>query len=80
MTTQEPGLRWLTAGQEVNYHALADFRVGHREALDELFSEFLAMLERAGGLYNAMYSAMESLRRSPPSSPAFLRVGFFHSP
>ena len=48
MTTQEPGLRWLTAGQEVNYHTLADFRVGQREALEKLFAEFLAMLEKAG--------------------------------
>jgi transposase len=44
----EPGLRWLTADQEVNHHTLADFRVGHREALEKLFIEFLAMLEKAG--------------------------------
>ncbi len=48
MTLHEPGLRWLTAGQEVNYHTLGDFRVGHREALEKLFIEFLAMLEQAG--------------------------------
>ncbi len=48
MMSQEPGLRWLAAGQEVNYHTLADFRVGHREALEKLFIEFLAMLEKAG--------------------------------
>lgn len=48
MMSQEPGLRWLAADQEVNYHTLADFRVGHREALEKLFIEFLAMLEKAG--------------------------------
>jgi transposase len=48
MMSHELGLRWLAAGQEVNYHTLADFRVGHREALEKLFVEFLAMLEQAG--------------------------------
>lgn len=48
MMSYEPGLRWLAADQEVNYHTLADFRVGHREALEKLFIEFLAMLEKAG--------------------------------
>ena len=48
LTAYEPGLRWLTAGQEVNYHTLADFRVDHREALEKLFAEFLAMLDQAG--------------------------------
>jgi transposase len=44
----EPGLRWLTANQTVNYHTLADFRVGQKEALEELFAQFLALLEEAG--------------------------------
>ena len=45
---QEPGLRWLAANQTINYHTLADFRVGHQKALEELFAEFLAMLDKAG--------------------------------
>lgn len=48
MMAYEPGLRWLTADQEVNHHSLSDFRVGHQEALDELFAQMLAMLETAG--------------------------------
>ncbi len=48
MTAYEPGLRWLTADQAVNHHTLADFRVGHREALGKLFTEFLAILDQAG--------------------------------
>ena len=50
MTAYEPGLRWLTAGQEVNCHTLADFRVGQRAALEKLFVEFLAMLDKAGAV------------------------------
>lgn len=48
MQSHEPGLRWLTADQAINHHTLADFRVGHKEALEELFAQFLALLETAG--------------------------------
>lgn len=48
LMSQEPGLRWLTATETVNYHTLADFRMGHQEALEGLFTEFLALLDQAG--------------------------------
>lgn len=48
MMSQEPGLRWLAACETINYHTLADFRVGHGAALEELFAQFLALLEEAG--------------------------------
>jgi transposase len=48
MSSHEPGLRWLTGDQKINYHTLSDFRVGHEEALRELFAQFLVMLEVAG--------------------------------
>ena len=48
LLAHEPGLRWLTADQEVNHHTLADFRVEHKAALEKLFVEFLAMLDQAG--------------------------------
>jgi transposase len=35
---------WMCGGVGVNYHLLADFRVGHAEALDELFTVVLASL------------------------------------
>lgn len=44
----EPGLQWLGGLEAVNHHTLADFRVDHKEALDELFAELLALLESAG--------------------------------
>jgi transposase len=46
----EPGLQWLSGLVAVNHHTLSDFRVQHKEALDQLFAELLAMLERAGVL------------------------------
>lgn len=48
MMSHEPGLRWLVANEKVNYHTLAGFRVGHQEALQELFAQFLTLLETAG--------------------------------
>jgi hypothetical protein len=48
MMSHEPGLRWLAASETINHHTLADFRVGHREALEGLFVQFLALLDEAG--------------------------------
>src|SRR3954452_9377591 len=31
------GFRWLCGGVSVNHHTLSDFRVGHADALDNLF-------------------------------------------
>lgn len=41
--------RWLCGGVSVNYHTLADFRVGQVEALDRLLTQSVAAL-RADGL------------------------------
>jgi transposase len=40
--------RWLCGGVTVNHHGLSDFRVGHAEALDELFTQVLAALVEQG--------------------------------
>jgi transposase len=48
MSSHEPGLRWLTGDEPINYHTLSNFRVGDEEALKELFAQFLTMLESAG--------------------------------
>jgi hypothetical protein len=47
MMSYEPGMRWLAANQNINYHTLADFRVEHEEALQEMFAQFLVVLETA---------------------------------
>ena len=44
----EPGMQWLAGLDAVNHHTLSDFRVEHREALDELFAQLLALLETEG--------------------------------
>jgi transposase len=40
--------RWLCGGVSVNYHTLADFRVGSADLLDQLLIEHLAALAKAG--------------------------------
>jgi len=44
----DPAFQWLTGLQEVNYHTLADFRVGNQKELDELFTQVLAALSKEG--------------------------------
>jgi len=44
----EPAFEWLTGLREVNYHTLADFRVAHQAALDELFAGALGVLSADG--------------------------------
>lgn len=44
----EPGFRWLTGLEVINHTTLSDFRKGHKEALDGLFTELLAVLQAAG--------------------------------
>jgi transposase len=40
--------RWLCGGVSVNYHTLADFRVGCADLLERLLAEHLAALAKAG--------------------------------
>lgn len=40
--------QWLCGGVSMNYHTLADFRVGHGKALDELFTQVIASLVDQG--------------------------------
>jgi len=40
--------RWLCGGVGVNHHLLSDFRVEHADALDELFTQVVALLVKKG--------------------------------
>jgi transposase len=43
-----PAYQWLTGMEMINNHTLSDFRVDHKEALDELFTEVLGLLSAEG--------------------------------
>ena len=44
----EPGCQWLTGLEVINHHTLSDFRVDHKEALDNLFTQVLGVLSAEG--------------------------------
>jgi transposase len=44
----DPAFRWLTGLMVVNHHTLSDFRLAHRAALDELFTQLLGLLSAEG--------------------------------
>ncbi|MCP5111933.1 MAG: IS1182 family transposase, partial [bacterium] len=69
----EFGLRWLAGDEQINHHTLSDFRVAHREALDELFAELLAMLEEAGVLLLERVMHDGTKIRAQASSKTFRR-------
>lgn len=39
-----PAFQWLTGMEEINHHTLSDFRMDHKEELDDLFTEILGHL------------------------------------
>jgi transposase len=43
-----PAYQWLSGLEVVNYHTLADFRICHKEALDQLFIDVLGVLSHEG--------------------------------
>src|SRR5438309_1680967 len=44
LCNEHDAYRWLCGGVSVNHHTLSDFRTDHEQALDELFTEVLALL------------------------------------
>lgn len=40
-----PAFQWLTGMQSISYHTLSDFRISHKEKLDDLFKQSLAVLD-----------------------------------
>jgi transposase len=65
--------RWMCGGVSVNYHTLADFRVGHADVLDRLMSEHLASLAEAG-LVNLTALAQDGVKiRASAGTSSFRR-------
>ena len=65
--------RWLCGGVSVNYHLLADFRVGCADLLDRLLIEHLAALTKVG-LVNLETLAQDGVRvRASAGAASFRR-------
>lgn len=50
LTEEHDAYRWLCGGVSVNYHTLADFRVGHGNLLDGLLTSSVASLLSVGAV------------------------------
>jgi len=67
--------RWLRGGVPVNYHMLSDFRVAHREALNDLLTKILASM-MFEGLVSLRHVAQDGMRvRASAGASSFHRRG-----
>lgn len=63
--------RWMCGGVSVNYHTLADFRVGHAGVLDQLLTQSVAAL-MGEGLVSLERTAQDGMRvRASAGSDSF---------
>jgi transposase len=70
---QHDAYRWIAGGVSVNYHTLADFRVGHADLLDGLLTRSVATL-MAEGLVTLTRVAQDGLRvRASAGAASFRR-------
>ena len=61
LTEEDSAYQWITGLKAMNYHTLSDFRVDHKEALDELLIEGLGLLSAEGlvSLERVMHDGMK---------------------
>ena len=73
--------RWLCGGVPINYHMLADFRVAHQAALDDLLTQIIAAL-MAGGAVKLEGVAQDGMkvRASAGASSSTGEIGWKPSP
>ena len=67
--------RWLAGGVPLNYHTLADFRVGQAAFLDKLLTDSLTALLAAGVLSLEEIIVDGTKIRAPASRKSYLRAG-----
>jgi transposase len=72
---QDLAYRWLAGGVPLNYHTLADFRVGQAAFLDKLLTESLTALMAAGALSLEEIIVDGTKVRTPASRKSYLRAG-----
>jgi transposase len=71
----EPGFEWLTGVGSINHHSLSDFRVGHGEALQELFEQALAILTMKGLIRLGRVAVDGTKIRADANKKSFRRGG-----
>lgn len=48
LTTRDLAYMWICGGVSVNYHTVCDFRTAHRELLEKVFTDSIAVLQHHG--------------------------------
>ena len=72
-TKEDAAFRWIVGDQKVSHSRLSEFRVGHGEALDGLFTDVLAVLLQKG-LVSLELVAQDGTRvRASATAPSFRR-------
>jgi transposase len=75
LCSEHDAYRWLRGGVPINYHLLSDFRVVHREALDDLMTKILAAM-MAENLVSLDRVAQDGMRvRASAGAASFRREG-----
>jgi transposase len=69
----DDAFRWIVGNQSVGHTTLAEFRVGHREALDKLFTDVLASLMHKDLLSLDLVAQDGTRVRASASAPSFRR-------
>jgi transposase len=69
----DDAFRWIVGDQSVGHTTLAEFRVGHREALDKLFTDVLASLAHRDLLSLGLVAQDGTRVRASASAPSFRR-------
>ena len=75
LCTHHPAYRWLTGLQVINYHTLSNFRIAHKEKLDELFTQILGVLSSENLITLQRVTQDGTKIRACASSNSFRREG-----
>lgn len=74
-----PAYRWLSGMKVINHHTLSDFRINHKDKLDDLFTQVLGLLS-AGNLITLRRITQDGTKiKACASSKSFRREGTIRS-
>lgn len=72
-TRSDDAFRWIVGGESVSHAKLSRFRVGHGDALDQLFTDVLGVLLHKGLLTLDLVAQDGTRVRASASAPSFRR-------
>jgi len=73
LVSTDAAFRWIVGDAKVSHQTLSEFRIGHAEAVDELFTQVLSVLMHKGLLCLALGAQDGTRVRASASAPSFRR-------